>query len=90
MLVIKIELHSAITGRVTEIGRMNIANDGNGTHSIGHYKAQVLRRGNTTPGWETNEKRITRRGAVDNYPRQAYNVWRLVLRALKSAFPEEA
>jgi hypothetical protein len=89
VLVIKIELHSAITGAVTEIGRMNLANDGHGTAELGHYKAQVLRRGNSEPGWEENKNKITRTGAVDNYPRQAYNVWRLVLRALKSAFPEE-
>lgn len=89
MLVVKIELHSALDHTVTEIGRMNIANDGHGTNTIGHYKAQVLRRGSTDPGWEDRKSHITRTGAVDNYPRQSYNVWRLVLRALKSAFPEE-
>ena len=28
MLVVRIELHSAVTGKVTEIGRMTITNDG--------------------------------------------------------------
>lgn len=30
-----------------------------------------------------------RRGEVLDYPRLSYNVWRLVIRALRSAFPEE-
>jgi hypothetical protein len=29
------------------------------------------------------------RGEVKDYPRQAYNVWRLVIRALRACFPEE-
>lgn len=30
-----------------------------------------------------------RLGEVQNYPRLAYNMWRLVIRALRSCFPEE-
>lgn len=33
--------------------------------------------------------RPARRGKVENYPRLSYNIWRLVIRALLSAFPEE-
>jgi hypothetical protein len=30
MLVVRVELHSAVTGKVTELGRMIVANDGTG------------------------------------------------------------
>lgn len=33
--------------------------------------------------------KATRTARVENYPRLSYSVWRLVLRALKSCFPEE-
>lgn len=32
---------------------------------------------------------IQRTGRVENFPRQSYSIWRLVFRALLSAFPEE-
>lgn len=91
MLVIKIELHSAITGAVSEIGRMNIANEGTGTAQRGDYKVQVIRRSAPTDKgfWDYNASNVTRTGEVKNYPRLSYNVWRLITRALLSAFPEE-
>ena len=33
--------------------------------------------------------RVQRRGEVSNWPKQSYSIWRLVLRALLSAYPEE-
>lgn len=83
MLVVKIELHSAITGRVSELGRMQISNTGKGSYDRGDYAVEVLRRSGVTGG------AVTRTGEVKNYPRLSYNVWRLVSRALRSAFPEE-
>lgn len=80
MLIVKIELHSAITGEVSEIGRLHICNIG-GTAKRGDYEAGVLRRG--------GKGRYTRTGKVSNYPRLSYNVWRLVIRSLLSCFPEE-
>jgi len=96
MILVRIELHSTNTGKVTEIGVMRIGNVGNNPDpSVGDYEVRVQRR-NERPlpdvkadfeGWE---KPTTRKGEVKNYPRLSYNVWRLVARALKSAFPEEA
>ena len=80
MIIVRIELHSAVTGKVSEIGYMQIINDGTGKGARGNYDVNVMRRGSTA---------IQRTGRVDNYPRKSYNVWRLVLRALMSAFPEE-
>ena len=98
MLVIKIELHSANTGQVTELGRMLIANEG-GDAKLGDYSVHVLRRGSIKVAPRLSEylgplgavkfKGTQRWGEVKNYPRLSYNVWRLVSRALRSAFPEE-
>ena len=99
MLVIKIELHSARTGKVDEIGRMLIANEGSGDAQRGDYSVHVLRRGSIKVAPRISEylgplgavkfKGTQRWGEVKNYPRLSYSVWRLVSRALRSAFPEE-
>jgi len=86
MLVVKIEMHSARTGKITELGNMIIANDGTGEPNRGNYNVIVGRRGQH---WRTAPKRPVRTGRVENFPRNAYSVWRLVLRALRSAYPEE-
>jgi hypothetical protein len=56
VIVVKVELHSAITGEVTEIGRMLIANTG-GTKKRGDYTAKVLRLG--LHFWRTHGHRAT-------------------------------
>ena len=94
MIVVRIELHIARTGRVKEIGRMLIANVG-GSDKRGDYQVRVLRRKDSFREGEPCDftqwkSPATRTGEVKSYPRLAYNVWRLVARALKSAFPEEA
>lgn len=81
MIIVRVELHSAITNEVSEIAKVHIYNDGTSQDpKIGHYNVEVLHK---------NGKKVTRRGRVNGYPRQAYHVLRLVVRALKSAFPEE-
>lgn len=86
MIVVKIELHSANTGEVTELGRAIIANVG-GTRSSGNYDVRVARKGTTDlkSVWGSP----ARTGSVTQYPRLTYNVWRLVSRAIRAAFPEE-
>lgn len=81
MIIVKIELHSARTGEISEIGRMHISNDGTGSATRGNYRAELMRRGTTHTA--------QRFGTVTNFPRLAYSVWRLVLRALKDCLPEE-
>lgn len=75
MLIVKIELHSARTGKVTEIGRMHISNRGTGTPKRGNYRVEVMRKGSKT--------RVQREGEVNNYPRQSYSVWELVKRSIE-------
>lgn len=83
MIVVKVELHSARTGQVSELGRMHICNDSTGTESRGNYQCIVLRKG------QTDERAPTRVCRIQAFPRKSYSVWRLVLRALRDCFPEE-
>jgi hypothetical protein len=78
MIVVRVELHSAITRKVTEIARMQIRNAG-GTKEIGDYSVETLR-GRSRAGLD---QRVCQRGGrVENYPRLRIHVWHLVARAL--------
>lgn len=80
MITVEVKLHSAITGKVKLLGSMTIVNDGrNPDHPRrGNYEALV------------RQKRTIRKATVRDYPRLSYNVWRLVLRSLALAYPEDA
>lgn len=84
MIVVKIELHSAITRQITTLGTMVIDNIG-GTREKGNYRVRVGRKGSSIPEVQNKPLRV---GSVTDYPRLSYNIWRLILRALQSAFPE--
>lgn len=78
MIIVRVELHSAITGRVTEIARARICNIG-GTKTRGFYEVATFRGRDK----DALDKRIERRAAtVENYPRLSVHVWHLVARAL--------
>lgn len=79
MLIVRIELHSAVTGQVSEIARMEIVNDGTGTQTRGNYKCRVLR-GRCAA--EFNRRTVAKSGKVNNYPRLRLHVWNLVCCAL--------
>lgn len=101
MITVKIELwRGGNPDDVEEIGRMYIANDGHRAAidpSRGDYHVAVCRRGTTEvpreiygpEGKPIHGPKAARAGSVQDYPRLAYNVWRLISRALRSAFPEE-
>jgi hypothetical protein len=84
MLIIRVELHSAVTGKVTEIARMLMYNDGTGDVKMGNYK------GKTVPGktegpmipQTIHQRRPMRSAEVKLYPRTRLNVWHLVRRML--------
>jgi hypothetical protein len=80
MILVKIELHSARTGQVTELGRMQITNNGiESAHNPnrGDYIVELFRKGSTT--------KVQRKGLVRDYPRLSYTVWELVRRSLEAA-----
>lgn len=81
MIVVKVELHSARTGRVTQLGKMYISNDGTIlSNSLANYNVELLRKGT---------EKVLRRGRVEQFPKAAYSIWRLVFRALRSVLHEE-
>lgn len=95
MIVVKVELWPlGSEAKATELGRMYIANDGTGDAERGSYDVAVCRKGYRSVPAPIDKRegapRATRVGRVENYPRLAYNMWRLITRALKSAFPEES
>ncbi len=88
MIVVQVKLISAITGQETLLGSAIIANDGTGTGKHGNYDVKVARKpdaGDLAKAWA----KPLRTGRVEQYPRLAFNMWRLVIRSLRSAFPEE-
>ena len=87
MIIVRVELWSAITGETTELARMEICNDGDHpNHKRGNYSARTLRGRDTA----ALNKRVTQRnGEVKDYPRLAVHVWNLVARALKAMRYEE-
>lgn len=88
MLVVRVELHSAITGKISEIARMIIANDGTGTPKKGNYWGNaakgIIQGDHMIPPAIMHASRSMRQGKVQNYPRASKHVWNLVARMLKA------
>lgn len=88
MIVIKVELWSAISGQKTEIARMVIDNIG-GTHQRGDYRCRTLR-GRSEEALAKamlsmdRPEAITRTGIIKNHPRLREHVWNLVAKCLTS------
>jgi hypothetical protein len=81
MLVVRVELHSAITGRITELARATITNTGAGTKQRGDYVCKTLR-GRSKAALDRGT--IQNAGTVTNWPRLSKHVWYLVAKALNS------
>lgn len=84
MIVVKIELHSARTGQVSQLGEMHISNDGITTReqdSHGSYNVELKR----APHFIPNTKTVT----VENWPRHSRTVWQLVQRALNNLYNKD-
>lgn len=87
MLIVRVELHSAITRNTSEIARMIIANDGCGTSGRGSYWGRAAKgviEGDTMiPPAIMHDSRKLRHAEVQDYPRKSLHVWNLVSRMLK-------
>lgn len=75
MIVIKLELHSAIDGSVTQFGEAHICNDGTGTPEIGNYDLIIMK---------PNSRTLWKTGRVIGFKRKRYSVWKLLFYALGS------
>lgn len=90
MLVVRVELWSAVDGRKEELGRMYIANDGTSDDpAVGHYKVKVCRKNARRAflGWD--EVSAVREGRVEDHARLSYGIWKLVHKALRACYPED-
>ena len=79
MIVIKIELHSALTGKVTQLGEAYITNRG-----VLHegdkcdYEFKIMRK--------PKFKSVTKMAGVEGWPRSRRTVWQLLQRCLNQAY----
>lgn len=82
MIIVTVELLSAIDGRRERLAQMHICNEG-GDMKRGDYGAYVMRGRDAEAlhkSW-TNRS-FVHEGKVANYPRLALHVWNLVARSL--------
>ena len=76
MIVVRVELHSARTGEVTELARMHLANDaGQVTAKRADYDGKTFV-GRSTEGLYRGE--VSHTGRVENWPRLDLHIWNLV------------
>jgi hypothetical protein len=78
MIIVRVELHAASTGKVTEIARAHISNAG-GTDTVRDYHVATLR-GRDSEAF--NRRQVTRRGKVTGHRSLDLHVWHLVAKAL--------
>lgn len=78
MIVVRVELHSAQTGQVKEIARMQIENTGKNTHAPikGDYIGRVYK----SPKYQA----VIRRGEVFEHSRLHLSVWSLIGKMVKN------
>lgn len=81
MLVVRVELWSAVTGQKTEIARAIIHNVG-GTVTRGDYEV-ITYRGRSAKDF--NKRVVQRKAEVRDHPRLRDHVWTLVAKALNAA-----
>jgi hypothetical protein len=80
MIVIRVELWSAVTGQVRELARMTIANRGDGTRARRNYDGVTFRGRDSA----ALDKCIpSKTGKIDGWPSERVHVWNLVRRMLE-------
>ncbi|MHB9878281.1 hypothetical protein ACSMXM_01250 [Pacificimonas sp. ICDLI1SI03] len=80
MIVVKVELWSAISGQVTTLARMDIDNIG-GCQNKGDYRVRTFK-GRSDEALA--RRTVQREGRVLQHPRLREHVWNLVAKALSS------
>jgi hypothetical protein len=79
LIVIKVELHSAVNGRITELARMIIANDGSGSKNSMNYNGLSFR-GRSKE--QLDKETIIKTGRVEKWKSDSFHVWNLVSKML--------
>jgi hypothetical protein len=84
MIIIRVELYSAVTGKVTELARMGIHNIG-GDMQKRDYGVMTWRgRSKAALDRAMTSDLVTRKGKVEGHPSEAVHIWYLVAKALKA------
>jgi hypothetical protein len=73
MLIVKIELHSAVTGQVTTIATGKIINTGSGSPTQGNYRVEL----------QDAAGRKWKSGHIEGFPRKRLIAWDLLYRCLE-------
>jgi hypothetical protein len=73
MLIVKIELHSAVTGQVTTIATGKIINPGSGSPTQGNYRVEL----------QDAAGRKWKSGHIEGFPRKRLIAWDLLYRCLE-------
>jgi hypothetical protein len=73
MLIVKIELHSAVTGQVTTIATGKIINTGSGSPTQGNYRDEL----------QDAAGRKWKSGHIEGFPRKRLIAWDLLYRCLE-------
>ncbi len=84
MIVIRVELWSAVDGRKTELARAMIHNVGGGL-KVGDYEGETYR-GRSAEALESamRQSKVVRRGKVVGHRRLDLHVWHLVAKMLSA------
>lgn len=84
MIVVRVELWSAVSGQKTELARMHISNDASTTLENprrGSYDGETFVGRRTQ---DLDRMRSSKKARVENYPRLDLHVWNLVARMLQT------
>ena len=76
MIVVRMTLVSAVTGKHSDLGTMIIMNDGSGTGARGNYNGKTIRKNAKL------DSEAVRRYSVQGHARKAESVWSLVRKML--------
>ena len=81
MIVVRVELWSAITGERTELARMRICNDGSSAGRRRSYDGETFTGRNTAA---LDRGAVTRRGRLKDFSALDRHVWALVAHMLNA------
>lgn len=81
MILVRLELLSAVTGEVKDLGVAEIANDGKGSVDLGDYNVRLYKWG--------GGRRLWRQGHVTGFPRKTFGPWDLLAIGLIQALGKD-
>lgn len=76
MIKITVELHSAVTGRITKLGSATICNDGTGTKERGNYILRLFGKNDIAMKMAT----------INGWPRLQRHAWALIAALLAEIY----